>query len=183
MENIPGLLYQPNFITPDEERILLDFIDGGTWNTELKRRTQHYGYRYSYTNRAVDSEDSLGDMPIVFGPVCERMVAAGFFSQAPQQVIVNEYLPGQSIANHVDSPVFGPVVASLSLESGISMNFESIHSDISKSMYLEPRSLLVLTGESRTEWKHGIPARKRDLVNGKQVPRTRRVSVTFRTLS
>lgn len=177
---VPGLIYLPEFISHEEEANLLEFIDGGTWNTELKRRTQHYGYKYSYANRGIFENDHLGDLPIVFDAVCFRLVATGLFSKRPQQVIVNEYQPGQGIASHVDSSVFGPVIASLTLGSGAIMDFSS--GCETKSMYLEPRSLVVLSGDARTQWKHGIPARKNDSIDGRKRPRGRRVSVTFRTL-
>ena len=35
-------------------------------------------------------------------------------------------------------------------------------------------------GESRYLWTHGIPYRKQDPINGQQVKRTRRVSLTIR---
>lgn len=48
--------------------------------------------------------------------------------------------------------------------------------NIKKNIYLESRSLLVLKGDARYKWKHGIAARKSD--NG--VKRQRRISLTFR---
>ena len=39
---------------------------------------------------------------------------------------------------------------------------------------------LVLRGEARYHWRHSIPARKTDVIDGVRVARTRRVSVTFR---
>jgi hypothetical protein len=39
-----------------------------------------------------------------------------------------------------------------------------------------------MTGPSRFEWTHHIRPRKSDMRNGHRVPRTRRVSLTFRTL-
>lgn len=166
--------YFPNFIGPEEESNLMDFIDGGTWSTELKRRTQQFGYKYSYTGRG---NNHIGPLPLVFDSICQRLVEQRIFPKTPDQVIVNEYLPGQGIAPHVDSlEHFGPVVCSLSLLSGIEMKIGET------SLYLEPRSLLVLTGPARTEWKHGIASRKSDIVNGVKVPRSRRVSVTFRTV-
>jgi alkylated DNA repair dioxygenase AlkB len=50
------------------------------------------------------------------------------------------------------------------------------------SLWLAPRSLLLLQGAARYEWHHGIPARKSDLRNGQRVQRQRRVSLTFRTV-
>tara|TARA_R110002020_G_scaffold27552_5_gene88816 strand:- start:4922 stop:5056 length:135 start_codon:yes stop_codon:yes gene_type:complete len=35
-------------------------------------------------------------------PIARRLVADGFFAAMPDQVIVNECLPGQAIAPHVD---------------------------------------------------------------------------------
>lgn len=45
---------------------------------------------------------------------------------------------------------------------------------------LPARSLLLLRGEARYAWSHGIAARKSDVVDGRLVLRRRRLSVTFR---
>jgi alkylated DNA repair dioxygenase AlkB len=45
---------------------------------------------------------------------------------------------------------------------------------------LETRSMVVLQGESRYHWTHGIAARKTDLYQGQKYSRKRRVSLTFR---
>ena len=50
------------------------------------------------------------------------------------------------------------------------------------SLWLEPRSLLVLTGEARYVWTHAIRPRLNDVVEGTKVPRHRRLSLTLRTL-
>jgi len=49
------------------------------------------------------------------------------------------------------------------------------------NLRLMPESLLGLSGEARLEWRHGISARRSDLVDSLRVPRSRRVSLTFRT--
>ena len=99
----------------------------------------------------------------------------------PEQMIVNEYLPGQGIANHIDHALhFGPVVASLSLCSGVLMRFR--YNDQERELWLEPRSLLVLSGPARWAWSHGIAKRKGDVRDGARVLRGRRVSITFRTM-
>jgi hypothetical protein len=46
--------------------------------------------------------------------------------------------------------------------------------------YLPPRSLLLMNGDSRYEWTHGIAPRKMDKVNGVVIPRGRRLSLTLR---
>ena len=60
------------------------------------------------------------------------------------------------------------------------MNFPSKESGEVIPVFLEPRSLVVLKGEARYGWMHGIPARKNDDVSGRTVRRSRRVSLTFR---
>jgi alkylated DNA repair dioxygenase AlkB len=47
---------------------------------------------------------------------------------------------------------------------------------------LEPRSLLILSDEARYEWQHGIFRRKNDHWQGRVIPRSRRLSITFRLL-
>jgi alkylated DNA repair protein alkB family protein 8 len=49
-----------------------------------------------------------------------------------------------------------------------------------KNIYLPNRSLLILSGDARYKWLHGIRPRKSDKVNGLLIPRQRRVSFTFR---
>lgn len=49
-----------------------------------------------------------------------------------------------------------------------------------KFVWLPARSLLILRGDARHKWSHGIGMRKCDKVNGLLIPRQRRVSFTFR---
>jgi alkylated DNA repair dioxygenase AlkB len=101
----------------------------------------------------------------------------------PDQVIVNEYLPGQGIARHVDCvPCFGPVVLSLSLGSACVMDLHAPETLERISLPLPRRSLLVLAGPARSAWSHSITARKADVIDGVRTPRARRVSLTFRTV-
>ncbi|MEO9969912.1 MAG: hypothetical protein ABJG15_08810 [Hyphomonadaceae bacterium] len=51
-----------------------------------------------------------------------------------------------------------------------------------EELYLQPRSLLILTGVARSKWRHAIPARKSDLPDGTRIPRERRISLTFRKI-
>jgi len=47
-------------------------------------------------------------------------------------------------------------------------------------VYLPSRTIYVLTSEARWKWAHGITARDRDLVDGREILRDTRVSCTFR---
>lgn len=165
------------------EAVLLAHIDAMPWRNDLKRRVQHYGYRYDYRARSASAEDRLGPLPEWLMPFCERLVDEGHFAARPDQVIVNEYMPGQGISAHVDCvPCFGPVIASLSLGGAAVMQFEEPQSGEVRDILLEPGSLLVLSGPARRRWRHAIPARKSDVVGGVRVSRSRRISLTFRTV-
>lgn len=178
-----GALYLPNYIDQSDEIALLSQIDNLPWLGDLKRRVQHYGYRYDYKARRVTDDSFLGPLPCWLDALANRLWEEGVFGDRPDQVIINEYLPGQGIAAHVDcEPCFGGAIASLTLGSSCVMVFSSLRSGNSLSRRLEPQSLLILKDEARFGWKHGIPARKSDVINGGRAARGRRVSLTFRTV-
>jgi alkylated DNA repair dioxygenase AlkB len=176
-----GLSYIDDYLSEVEAAELLSCIDAHPWMTDLRRRVQHYGYRYDYRARAVDRGMYLGPLPEWADALASRMHSEMVFDRAPDQLIVNEYEPGQGIASHVDCvPCFGPVVASLTLASGCQMDLS--RGETTLSLMLRPRSLLILAGESRALWAHGIRARRSDVHDGARIPRRRRVSLTFRTV-
>jgi alkylated DNA repair dioxygenase AlkB len=178
---VQGLLYLPEFITPSEEKELLAHIDREPWLTDLKRRVQHYGYKYDYQARAIDDSMQLGPIPEWLGFVRRRQVERGFFCRLADQVIINEYEPGQGITDHIDcEPCFGATVLSLSLGSTCVMKFTHKDTRETADHLLAPRSAVVLESEARYKWMHGIPGRKSDSWGGEKLPRGRRVSLTFR---
>jgi len=112
------------------------------------------------------------------------------------QVTLNEYQPGQGIGSHIDTPSsFGDGLISLSLSSDVVMEFTLPPSDntsftngsttssskLKKLVHVPARSLLIMTGPARYQWRHGIVSRKTDTVNGQVVTRGKRLSLTFRT--
>jgi len=174
-EILPGLELVRDFLTLEEERALLACVDECEWDTTLKRRTQHYGHRYSY---ASGSAAALAPpIPEWCAPYVDRLVERGLLRVRPDQMIVNEYVPGQGIAGHVDSTVhFADGIASVSLGSDTVMDFTL--GAIKREVLLPRRSVVVMHGEARYRWRHGISARKSD----RGVKRGRRVSLTFRKM-
>lgn len=177
MPDIPGLTYIPDFITRDEESALIAEIDAQPWLNDLKRRVQHYGYKYDYKARAVTDDAYLGPLPDWIAPVTQKLPFK------PDQAIVNEYLPGQGISAHIDCvPCFDEAIASLSLGSPAIMQFTNPKTGEKQEIFLKERSLIVLSGPARYEWQHAIPVRKADVVGGFKIERKRRLSLTFRTV-
>jgi alkylated DNA repair dioxygenase AlkB len=122
--DISSLAYIPNFITTVEHDFLLSQIDQQPWLTDLKRRVQHYGYKYDYKARTVGNYAYLGPLPDWLSVLSKKLHDNSIFLSMPDQVIVNEYLPGQGISAHSDCvPCFADTIASLSLGSPCVMEF------------------------------------------------------------
>lgn len=169
---IDGLLYCEHVISLREEHELLEFIDQQEWNNKLHRRTQHYGCEYEYTQKTASR--GAPPIPACYGPLINRLLEKGVLRTRPDQMIVNEYVPGQGIASHVDSPsAFADGIAYVSLGGGIVMDF--VRGESRREVYLAPRSVVSLHGSARYEWHHGITPRKSDY----RAKRERRVLLTF----
>ena len=180
---IEGLNYVAGFSDEPAQILLLEAIDRQPWLTDLHRRVQHYGYKYDYKARKIDRSMYLGSLPVWAQPVADRLLSEGYMQEVPDQLIVNEYEPGQGISAHVDCiPCFGSIVCALTLGSGCVMEFTQVAGLGAESLLLECGSLLVLAGAARYQWKHSIPARKSDKLDGGLLRRSRRVSLTFRTI-
>lgn len=174
---IPGLRYISGFVSPDEQARVLAAVDGEPWQHDLSRRVQHYGYKYNYKSRRVDETMFVGELPQFAVELGKRLYERQLVTQPPDQVIVNEYKPGQGIAMHVDcEPCFGDYIVTVSFGSVYIMDLLNTRTNESIELSLALGSALVLSGDSRYKWKHGIKARKSD--HGRA--RGRRVSLTFR---
>jgi alkylated DNA repair dioxygenase AlkB len=174
--DLPGLDLMLDFVSRDEESFLIDCADRGAWSNHWKRRTQYYGHRYG-------SEGGEGrrEIPAWAVSIRERLVERGVFPELPPQMGINEYLPGQGIAPHVD--YLEGTVVSLSLGSGCVMDFKDQAEPRKCSLYLPPRSIVMLNGLARYQWTHGIAPRLRDNVEGRSLARQRRISLTFRSVA
>jgi alkylated DNA repair dioxygenase AlkB len=180
---VPGLTYTAGYLSPDDQARLLGTIDGLPWLDNLRRRVQHYGFRYDYSRRSVDRDLYLGPLPDWAGALAERLRSDGHVPRALDQLIVNEYLPGQGISPHVDCvPCFADTVLSLSLGSACVMTLSRRDGGEPVDVLLEPGSLLVMRDEARYTWRHAIAPRKSDVHAGRRLARGRRVSLTFRTV-
>lgn len=180
---IQGLTRIDGWIGKEEERRLLGLVDVGNWRNDLKRRVQHFGYLYDYRARSVSPSGRLGPLPEWLAVLAGRLFDQGIFSSEPDQVIINEYMPGQGISAHIDCvPCFGETIAILSLGGSVVMTFRRASNDAHLDMVLPAGSLLVLSGPARYGWLHAIPARKADIIAGVRTQRQRRVSLTFRSV-
>ncbi|XP_040832817.1 alkylated DNA repair protein alkB homolog 8 [Ochotona curzoniae] len=172
----PGLMVIEEIISSEEEKMLLESINW-TEDTEshniqksLKhRRVKHFGYEFHYENNNVDKEKPLpGGLPDICDRFLEKWLKEGYIKHKPDQLTINQYQPGHGIPVHVDThSAFEDEIISLSLGSEIVMDFK--HPDgVAVAVMLPRRSLLVMTGESRYLWTHGITPRKFDTVQASE---------------
>lgn len=200
---VPGLELVYDFVTEEEADVLLKEFDARAWDTSIRRRVQHYGHAFDYARLALG--EAPAELPRFAQAIAERISART--PHPVDQLTVNEYQPGVGIASHCDAhSAFQDGIVALTLGSGIVMEFrrprpnsggkisvgrhhrlapppleENAQAVVQKNVWLPPRSLLVMTGEARYAWQHGIAWRKTDcLADGEVIPRGRRVSLTFR---
>lgn len=204
-----GLRYVAEFISPTEEEEVLQAVNARAWLDNLIRGQQFFGLVYYQTTHdlvALQPEDKklqegrpLEELPSWLLP---RLVQTGVFQEEEiNQVAANRYTGTTGIAAHVEDPVsFGPNLATLSLLAPVQLTL-SLATEVKNSrdrpgdgvdhgnwvkILLEPRSLLVLQGESRYAYRHGIRRSRlvqlRDGTELKRGPDYCRISLTFRHL-
>jgi alkylated DNA repair dioxygenase AlkB len=172
-------VYYPDLLSAAEQQEVLAKVDSGDWQDEIKRRVQHYGYKYNYDTHRIDPSMYVGPLPPFAVVLSQRMLALRLISELPDQLIVNEYKVGQGIAAHIDcEECFDDTIATISLGSVYAMDLIHATTRESHEINLDLGSCLVFSGPARMFWKHGIRRRKTD--HGR--PRGRRVSLTFRNV-
>ena len=184
VDAVSGLKFVAEFLTPKQQDYCVQQVDAAVdqWRNDLSRRVQHYGWRYDYKARAITPDMHIGALPDWLGDLAQRLYdETGLFDRVPEQVIVNEYLPGQGIATHIDHPGFGPTVCTISLLDDWEMDFSENWRDKSPAL-LQRGSCVLLTGDARSVWQHGIAPRKSEATDTGRRPRKRRLSLTFRTV-
>jgi alkylated DNA repair dioxygenase AlkB len=176
-QTISGLRQITEYVSVSDHDRYLSLIDAHPWRTPHERRVQNYGFTYDPKRHRVE----------YIGPLCDwvhevavGLQANGLTPEVPNQVIVNEYWPGQGIGAHVDLDLFADAIVSITLGSHCVMDFVNCKTGAKESLFLEPRTALVLSGKARSHWSHGITKRKTDRWDGQVLPRGRRVSLTFR---
>ncbi|WVF69847.1 hypothetical protein IAT40_004628 [Kwoniella sp. CBS 6097] len=140
VQNIPPAAYYiPDFISPEEEEYLLRKIEQSPqpkWKTVGSgRRLQYWGGTMS--KKGVMLPEPMPDFLTAFPNIIERIQSFISVASKPSssasasgkgkekermkldinQVLVNEYQPGQGISPHEDGPAFQSLVATISLGS------------------------------------------------------------------
>ncbi|KAJ2811293.1 hypothetical protein H4S07_002152 [Coemansia furcata] len=196
-----GLYYVAGFISEQEEQAILAHIrddeerdiatNGGSdkWHQIQERYVKHYGHSFDYKTKHVGevAMTASQQLPLWSLAFIERMSECiPAHSMKPDMLTIQRYPPGAGISFHVDShTAFTDTLSVLSLGAPVQMNFRrpGTHKAALTSLDLEPRSLLLLTGEARYAWEHAIRIRRTDLVDGTIRERRERWSITIRKVN
>ena len=180
--SIKGLTYIDDAV-PDEiiQEVISWFLSERTQdslksitNSSKSRKILHYGYRYNYRTGSIYGKAC--PIPLIiknlleYIPISKCDDPVGYFNQC----IINHYLPGQGISNHIDKRTYGDIIACFTFILSESSERTMCYSRASKGRLLVPTSngsLYIMQDAARYKWKHGM--------SGKQ-PRC--FSVTFRNV-
>ncbi|KAG5489662.1 hypothetical protein GH5_00541 [Leishmania sp. Ghana 2012 LV757] len=224
--NVPGIFYIPEYLSVAEEAQILAFIQGTPQELKsklTKRTCQEWGCTMCETCQKSFVSDA--NMPPWVQEFIDMQVYDGLFTPTtfPNSVRVHEYQQGEGIGPHCDGPIYVPMVTVVSLASSCLMSFypkqplyeshpmdhyndtfKFNEGDIGKrvplqSVVMEPRSLLVFSGEGYYYYPHGVSDKAEDVLapevvgevvnrrflrdpNVQSIPRTYRASITTRNL-
>src|SRR5687768_1507318 len=149
-----GFEYRQNFISPAEERELLDAIEPLPFSQVVmrgvvaKRRTAHFGWTYGYYARRSEPGPPLPEFLLPARARCAAWV--GIDAELFVEALVTEYPAGSTIGWHRDAPVFGDIVAGVSLLAACHMKFRPCAS---------PSALRDADGARRTSHKIELASR------------------------
>jgi alkylated DNA repair protein alkB family protein 6 len=163
-----SLYYISNIISEEYAACLLSsVINAQSKWIELKtRKLQLYGKLPLNQHQSVGSNyDEI--IPVWLSQLIDQSVKTGIFPNDlyPNNILINQYESDQGILHHTDGPSYHSRVAIFSLESTCVMSFKpklspcqiGILSDEDVlSVVLQPRSLLIFSGDLYDHHMHGI---------------------------
>lgn len=176
-----GLFFIADAISVEEEKSLIAFLNNQKWvpltiNVDTGRCVQQYGFRFDYHTYEIKDDvpkipKELSGLIVKLTSICKQLKIDGSALEF-SQIIVNRYLPGEGITAHIDWKAFGPIIGCFTLGASAPIEFTKEATKQSFILQTEPRSLYIMSGDSRTSWKHGMKSGNKD--NGC------RISVTIR---
>ncbi|KAI9341127.1 hypothetical protein BDR26DRAFT_330964 [Obelidium mucronatum] len=201
-----GLWYLPNCLTALQETQILNTIQETPYESlSIRRRLQFHGEVYYHTTHDVSTlqpnAPAINPLEKVQWLIDHVLSTTRHLYDpeiSPTQLLVNEYIGSTGLSCHLEDPdAFGHYIYTISLVNPVWMdlkpilnNHEENATDLQTPMriLLEPRSVLILSGDSRYKWMHGITKTKSvQLPESTEKPilrdaNYRRISLTLRYL-
>lgn len=175
---IKGLFYIQNYLTSSETNMIQAKISNEI-NLEPiskkpnSRRVAHYGYYYSYNKTGLTPAPQIPHYleKIVNEKRINNLLGFNLIKIPFEQVIINEYKPGQEINYHTDHKIlFGPIIVCITVGQAVPIHFK-LDNEV-KIINVAANSMYIMTDEARNLWKHYLKNN-----NDKN-----RYSITYRTI-
>ena len=178
VQSIPGLQYEPDFLSPEEEAQLLEVVrtlplhPAKYKEYTARRQVVSFGGSYDFDTNTLRPGMALDERLV---PLRDRVANwLGVDREQLVQVLVAEYAPGTPLGWHRDVPDF-EAIAGVSLGNEAALRFRPYPPDAAAKrqvvqLDVAARSIYRMAGAARWEWQHCVPPVK-----------AHRWSITFRT--
>ena len=186
-----GLYVYDDVIDEQTEAKLTAYVKSVESKDQIVRTrcTTHFGRVFNH--KTLRADDDCDELPETITSVIDRILREQDSDPdwSYDQITINRYPKGQrcGIGFHVDThSEFDDRIVVLSLGSPVEFQFtlpqgESDDHSAIISLWLKPRSLMIMSGESRYLYRHRVPVRVTDTdPDGKTVVRAERISITVR---
>ena len=174
---INGLWYIQNYLSRNEIETIKNYINNETnlepiSNKNKSRRVAHFGYYYSYDRTGLKEAPPIPLDLKKLASVERINKLINLDINSFDQVIINEYNPGQQIAYHTDhTKLFGPVISCITIGQSVPIYFRLGSEE--KELLIEEGSMYIMTEDARYKWQHSL----------KNNSTGTRYSITYRTIN
>ncbi|QRI93008.1 alpha-ketoglutarate-dependent dioxygenase AlkB [Delftia lacustris] len=162
--SIPGLRYEPAFLSPDEEAALIEVIQSLPLHAArykeylARRRVVSFGGSYDFDANKLLPAQALDER---LEPMKHRVAAwAGTSPDRLVHALVAEYSPGTPLGWHRDVPDFERIIG-VSLGGMATLRFRpypyrpELVGQV-RTLSVEPRSIYRMAGDARWRWQHCV---------------------------
>lgn len=166
--SIPGLRYEPDFLTAEEEASLIAIIQSLPLHAArykeyfARRRVASFGGSYDF-----DTNKLLPAQPLDARLAGLRQRVADWAGIPPERIVhalVAEYAPGTPLGWHRDVPNFERIMG-VSLGGQAILRFRPYpySPDLVgrvRNLHVERRSVYLMAGDARWKWQHSVEPTK-----------------------
>ncbi|CAF1408908.1 unnamed protein product [Rotaria sordida] len=178
--SLDGIYLVPDFLNEDEENNLLNFIDNDIWiPSQSGRLKQDFGIKINFKKQTIKTKYFTG-MPMYSKNLIQRLQTYRLIDDFQSVELCNldyNIQRGSHIDPHIDDTwIWGERLITINLLSNTILSLIPNDKNTNKIIYipLPRRWMIVLYGDARYEYKHGIQ---------RQHIQNRRIAVTFRELT
>jgi alkylated DNA repair protein alkB family protein 4 len=191
LELIDGVFLKENFLTEDEENLLMDHINRTNWvESQSGRFKQDFGPKVNFKKKKLKTDQFIG-LPSYSRFLVERLQSLREFEDfVPVELCNLKYLKerGASIDPHVDDVwVWGPRLVTFNLMSHTMLTMTPSADLLATGLVdnceilipLRRYSLVCLSHDARYKWLHSI--KRGHILNVRVAITLRELSSTFKT--